>query len=106
MFMRSLSIMLVFLWGMALPCASLCAESRAVLLISSYHPGFPTFFQQIEGMKSVLDPQGIGLDVEFLDAKRFGGGDNQRMFLERLRFKLSQIPPYAVVAVSDDAALQ
>ena len=47
------------------------SEKKTVLLISSYHPGFPTLFQQIDGIKSVFENTNIALDVEFMDSKRF-----------------------------------
>ncbi|MEW8144951.1 MAG: hypothetical protein AB2788_04300, partial [Candidatus Thiodiazotropha endolucinida] len=51
------------------------SDTKRVLLISSYHPGFPTFFQQIEGVKAGLAEAGfeapkLVLDVEFMDTKR------------------------------------
>ena len=76
-----------------------------VLLISSYHPGFPTFFQQIDGIKSILDPRHILLDVEFMDTKRFADAENQAYFFEHLQYKLRRSKPYSVVMTADDAAL-
>ncbi|HKL09955.1 MAG TPA: hypothetical protein VJ990_00825, partial [Clostridia bacterium] len=47
------------------------AKDKNVLMISSYSPGFATFFDQVEGVKSELDSYSIQLDVEFMDSKRF-----------------------------------
>ncbi len=82
------------------------AQGERVLFISSYHPGFPTFFQQIEGLRSELNPAGITLDVEFMDTKRFSGTEYEALFLEQLRFKLGKVPPYDAFVVADDAALR
>ncbi len=82
-----------------------CEEKR-VLMISAYHPGFPTFFQQIEGVKSVLDPQGVLLDVEFMDSKRFYTPENLSAFHDLLSLKLKSLPQYDVVITSDDNALK
>ena len=82
------------------------AQGERVLLLSSYHPAFPTFFQQIEGLRSELVPAGVTLDVEFMDTKRFSGAEYEALFLEQLRFKLEKIPPYDAFIVADDAALR
>ncbi|MDD2464980.1 MAG: ABC transporter substrate binding protein [Desulfobulbus sp.] len=76
-----------------------------VLLISSYHPEFPTFYQQINGIKSVFDPKGILLDVEFMDKKRFADEENEAYFLNHLTYKLQRSKPYNVVMTADDDAL-
>ncbi|WP_419779716.1 ABC transporter substrate binding protein [Maridesulfovibrio sp.] len=80
------------------------ADHRA-LLISSYHPGFPTFFDQIDGIKSVFDPAGVHLDVEFMDSKRFLTEQNLAVFKESLKLKLSGLAKYDVIITSDDNAL-
>ena len=84
---------------------SALAEGERVLFISSYHPGFPTFFQQTEGLRTELEPAGITLDVEFMDTKRFSGTEYEALFLELLRFKLEKVPAYDAFVVADDAAL-
>ncbi|NDV24457.1 ABC transporter substrate binding protein [Desulfovibrio sp. JC022] len=76
-----------------------------VLLISSYHPGFPTFFKQINGLRSVLDPAGVHLDVEFMDSKRFMNKKNLIAFRRLLKMKLASLDKYDVVVTSDDNAL-
>jgi PAS domain S-box-containing protein len=77
-----------------------------VLLISSYHPGFPTFFHQIEGIESVFDPAGVDLDVEYMDSKRFGAPEDIRAFRAMLAEKLSRLPGYDLVLTADDNALR
>ncbi len=81
------------------------SAERKVLLINSYHPGFPTFFDQIEGLKSVLGPAGVHLDVEFMDSKRFMNEKNISAFKELLAMKLSELGRYNVIVTSDDNAL-
>ena len=81
------------------------ATPRHVLLISSYHPGFPTFFQQINGIKSVFAAKGILLDVEFMDKKRFADAESEANFLTLLSHKLSLTKPYDAVMTADDDAL-
>lgn len=81
------------------------ADFQRVLLISSYHPGFPTFFQQVEGMKAIFDGKPILFDIEFMDTKRFPGRDTVDAFQNYLGKKISQLPPYDVILVADDNAL-
>lgn len=77
---------------------------KRVLLISSYNSRFPTFFQQIEGVKSVLDTTHTELDIEFLDRKRFIDAKSQELFYQTLSHKLAHCARYdAVLAADDDA---
>ncbi|WP_022662205.1 ATP-binding protein [Paucidesulfovibrio longus] len=76
-----------------------------VLLVSSYHPDFPTFFQQIQGLRSALPGSSVRLDVEFMDSKRFFDQKNFKLFHDLLAYKLSKLPRYDVVATADDNAL-
>ncbi|MCP4717116.1 MAG: PAS domain-containing protein [Deltaproteobacteria bacterium] len=76
-----------------------------VLFISSYHPDFPTFFQQIEGIKSVFSTQSIILDIEFMDSKRFYNSTNMTNFHASLSHKLANAPAYDLILTADDNAL-
>ena len=82
------------------------AQGWAVLFIASYHPGFPTFFDQVAGLREVLEPEHIRIDIEFMDAKRFYSEADQRIFHDSLSKKLQRLPPYDLVIVADDTALQ
>ncbi len=76
-----------------------------VLFISSYHPGFPTFLQQVEGIKDIFQENDIRLDIEFMDTKRFSEKSNWDMFQSSLAYKLGRTEFYDVVMVADDNAL-
>jgi PAS domain S-box-containing protein len=80
------------------------AYDRHVLYISSYHPAFPTFQPQIDGIKSVFEKENILLDIEFMDTKRFPGQETVKYFHNTLSFKLKKLPPYNAVIAADDAA--
>lgn len=85
-------------------------ELGRMLFLSSYHPSFPTFFQQIDGLKAGLaeaglDPKKVALDVEFMDSKRFPMPWPVETLRRTLRFKLGALPRYDVLVVGDDAAL-
>lgn len=81
------------------------AERKRVLYLSSYHPAFPTFNQQAGGIKSILEPEGVTVDIEFMDAKRFPDRENLERFHSLFTYKLSRLPEYDAVIVADDAAL-
>jgi|GEM_PF-1289636 len=104
--MKKISIVTLFVISLLIffSVAVLAAERR-VLLISSYHPGFPTFFKQIEGIKSALSPAGVHLDVEFMDSKRFMNEQNLNAFKNMLKVKLEALDDYDVIITSDDNAL-
>ncbi len=67
---------LLFVFIFFIAGAVIGKERHSVLYISSYHPGFPTFFQQVDGLKSLFDGKEIILDIEFMDTKRFPGKIN------------------------------
>ena len=85
--------------------ASPAAQVKRVLLISSYHPAFPTFFQQTEGVLSLFAGHDILVDVEFMDSKRFMDDENFHRFFKTLRYKLEHLPPYDLILSADDTAL-
>ncbi len=95
------SVLLLFLLSSSL----WAAEPHRVLFISAYHPAFPTFFQQVEGIKSIFDEKPILLDIEFMDTKRFPARETFDSFYQALSLKLSRIRPYETIIVGDDNAL-
>jgi len=80
-------------------------NKKHVLMIASYHPSFPTFFEQIEGVKSILDADQFVLDIEFMDSKRFYDAENFQNFYDLLAYKINNHVPYDIIIVTDDNAL-
>ncbi len=76
-----------------------------VLLLSSYNPGFPTFFEQINGVKSVLSPDTVHLDIEYMDAKRFSSPEDISEYSQIFTRKIRHLPAYDLILVADDNAL-
>ncbi len=102
--LRNMSIGLIIL--IILICGTAFAKDRKrVLFISSYHPAFPTFFQQVDGIKDSFSEKPIHFDIEFMDTKRFPDKSNWKQFNERISYKLSQGSQYDVIMVGDDNAL-
>jgi hypothetical protein len=100
-----LSLMLPCSWSPAGVAHAEGPPCARVLLISSYHPGFPSFFKQTKAISDVFKPVGIRFDVEFMDSKRFPLPQDRQRFLSGLAGKLRQLPPYDVVMAADDNAL-
>ncbi len=93
-------VVLFILYG-----CSLASEPKKVLYISSYHPGFPTFFQQVDGIKTIFKKNDVLLDIEFMDTKRFPKKLNWDLFQKSLTYKLEQTDSYDAIMVADDNAL-
>ena len=79
-------------------------EEKRVLFISSYSSAFPTFFEQINGLKDTFENYPIILDVEFMDSKRFFNEENLSLFKELITYKLS-MNEYDLIMTSDDNAI-
>lgn len=82
------------------------AAPQRVLLISSYHPAFPTFFEQANGIRDVFNPLSIELDIEFLDSKRFSYEETAPKMFSLLKTKMSKLPPYQAIMAADDNSLR
>ena len=101
----ALATLLLALTVLAGTGPAFAAHYRA-LFISSYHPSFPTFPEQLKGIRSVLDAEDVHLDVEFMDSKRFPQQENLDSFHRVQAYKLSRVAPYDVVITADDNALR
>ncbi len=98
-------LMLTIVMVLSLNCTAFSEPpGKRVLYISSYHPAFPTFSRQIEGIKSVFIKSDILLDIEFMDTKRFPAPENIKLFHDMLSHKLKKLPLYDAVITADDAA--
>ena len=79
-------------------------DEKRVLFLSSYSYAWDTVQIQIEGIKEGIG-DGIVLDYEFMDTKRFSDEESQQVFYEGLKYRLQRVAPYDVVILGDDAAL-
>ena len=59
---------------------------------------------QIEGIKEGIG-DGIVLDYEFMDTKRFPDEESLEVFYEGFKYRMQHVAPYDVVILGDDAAL-
>jgi len=80
-------------------------QKNRILFISSYNSSFPIFFQQIDGIKSVLTDKDSIIDLEFMDSKRFFKEENILNFYNLLKYKIENNPiKYDAIIVGDDNA--
>ena len=79
-------------------------ERKRVLFISSYNSSFPTYFDHIDGLRSVLHPDTFLIDIENFDSKRFKDSVNTQLFEKRLLYKLEKGNKYDIIIVADDNA--
>lgn len=77
-----------------------------VLFISSYHAGFETLPDQINGIKSVFNDAGISLDIDYMDTKRVDNEENYENYFKFLKYRLDHGLKYDVILVGDDNGLQ
>ena len=79
-------------------------DEKRVLFLSSYSYAWDTVQIQIEGIKEGIG-DGIVLDYEFMDTKRFSDEESQQVFYEGFKYRMQHVAPYDVVILGDDAAL-
>ncbi|MEQ8665506.1 MAG: ATP-binding protein [Rhodospirillales bacterium] len=94
----------------ALGARDAVASQRNLLFISSYHPTFHSFEEQIDGLRAGLDDalgdHRVALTVEFMDTKRFPSVENVASFRSHLVQKMAQMQKPDIVVVADDNALE
>ena len=80
-------------------------HKNRILFISSYNSSFPIFFQQIDGIKSILTEENYIIDLEFMDSKRFFQDENINNFYNSIKYKMKNNPEkYDAIIVADDNA--
>ena len=76
---------------------------KEVLFISSYNASFPSFFNQLDGVRDVLDNDYV-LDIETMDSKRFFDQEYFDTFTSLLKYKYeNRRKPDAVIVADDNA---
>ncbi|MCX9154901.1 diguanylate cyclase [Niveibacterium sp. 24ML] len=79
-------------------------QDSRVLLLYSYHPGFPTTEKIHSGVFEVLAAHGIQIDEEFMDARHLSDPESAARYREWLAYRLARKPRYDLVISADDAA--
>ena len=101
-----LVLALIFFWGIPLAHRAFADMSPNILFLSSYHAGFDTLPDQMEGIRSALSQRNWRFDIEYMDTKRLNTDEQRGVFREHLAHKFSELDRYDLVLVGDDNALQ
>ncbi|WKY48816.1 ABC transporter substrate binding protein [Eubacteriaceae bacterium ES3] len=80
-------------------------DNPRILFLSSYSESFESDPPKVEGARFIFQDK-YDMDFEFMDSKRFETLENRELFYQLLKYKLSNVPTYDAVIVSDDYALQ
>lgn len=101
-YLRKAALLTVFSW------VALGAYGETVVLINSYHPGFPWSDGMVEGIRSGLEEGGrpIELYVEYLDTKRRGYSEESeyiRKLADLLQVKYADSAVDLVMTTDDNA---
>ncbi len=104
-FKKVLKLFLGFYFLSASLLLSAEEEQKHILVLSSYHPSFPTYNSQIQAVTETFAGSNILIDVEFLDSKRFTTETARQLFRDLLRYKFLNLKPYDGIITTDDNAL-
>ena len=81
-------------------------SGKRLLLLYSYHPGFPTSEKVLSGIKSAFeDGNRPVIEIEYMDSKRLNDQQVRDHYYDFLDYKLSFRPTYDLIITSDDNAL-
>lgn len=80
-------------------------EKIQILYLNSYSPNFPTFPDQLEGLKENFSEEKYHIQIEFLDTKRHPSGEVHKLIEESIIEKLKMKFDFSAVVTSDDNAL-
>lgn len=80
-------------------------SDKKVLYISSYNISNDCVEREITGLKSVLDSENIGFDVQLMDMQNYSAEANLELFYRTLLVKFSHGSRYDAVIPGDDFAL-
>jgi hypothetical protein len=98
-----LLLLFIFLISLSAPAFSLKERKEEILFISAYNGSFPTWYNQLNGIKEVLENDYV-LDIEVMDSKRFFDDDYLELMDQLLRYKYqNRWKPDAVIAADDNA---
>jgi PAS domain S-box-containing protein len=81
------------------------ARPQHVVVIHSYHHGFPWTDAVQEGIERVLDGSDVPMElsVEYMDAKRYAGDEIAALFARLLAAKYGPRPPDVIISCDDDS---
>ncbi|MEW8049434.1 MAG: PAS domain S-box protein [Candidatus Thiodiazotropha sp.] len=95
--------MLILFCGVSAGEASI--SDKRILLLYSYHPGFPTSPRILSGIRDLFHLESPLIDIEYMDSKRLYNKKSLDYFHQQFSNKLANREPYDLVITADDNAL-
>lgn len=80
-------------------------QKISVLFLSSYSPSFPTFSNQVDGIREILTEEIADIQIEYLDTKQYPEGEIHDLIEETIAAKLKKDLDFDLVLTADDNAL-
>lgn len=80
-------------------------SDKRILLLYSYHPGFPTSDKILAGLQQAFGDYPPQLDIEYMDSKRHQDAASLENLLQLLSHKLRKRQRYDLIITADDNAL-
>lgn len=103
-FKKKIALILIFLIFSLIPSPGFSLEKKEeILFVSSYNGSFPTWYNQLNGIKSVLKNDYI-LDVEVMDVKRFSDPEYLELLDQLFRYKYQNRKKPDALIIADDYA--
>ena len=105
---QCMTYLILFICLSFLPCVSSQAAAPAsrILVLNSYHKGFPWVDNIVKGIESVLDREKIGADlvIEYMDSKAIKYDTTYKEMLYKLYYHKYSNQKFDVIISSDDNA--
>ena len=97
-------VVLLVLLAVALPAPAADYAGKKVFYVNSYHLGYPGSDPITDGIRSVLDPLGVALQVLYMDTKRNPSEEYIRAAADDARDKIEAFQPDVIIASDDNAS--
>ncbi|WP_161598438.1 PAS domain S-box protein [Pseudodesulfovibrio senegalensis] len=102
-------LLAIFLLFAVQPAAASKAQTSAsrpmIMVLVSYSPVFPTFPDQMKGLKASMKGSNIRLVVESMDSKRLYDATRHEAIRSSLEYKMAKLGKPDVLVTTDDNAL-
>lgn len=82
------------------------STEKCILIISSYNQSYPATEAEIKGIVDVLGAKGYSFEVNYLDSNAYPSDENEQLFYEMIKYKISHHTKFDSVILLDDAALE
>jgi ABC-type uncharacterized transport system substrate-binding protein len=78
-------------------------RNRKVLFVNSYHEGYPSSDDTMEGMKQAFTGKAVELEIFYMDTKRNPAETHIKAKVEEVRGRIAEFSPDVIIASDDNA---